>query len=469
MSADTAPAANPYLSAPIAPLFLKTAGPIIVVMVLSGLFTVVDAVFIGVFVGARALTAVTLMFPLFMAQVAAGTLVPTGAASVLARRLGAGEMGAAQTALSAAMLLGIVMSLIWMSVFALFGERVIAAAAAGDQDLAHQGYTYVAPLVFGSMLNLVLSVQSDALRSEGRVKAMAALSVGATLLNILFNFLLIAVLDLGVLGSALGTLAAQAVSAGFVLWYRLSGRGRLGFWGPVERTALRLWASMLALGAPASLNFLGASLVSAGVIATVHQVYPGGAEATLAAYGVITRLSAFAFMPLLGLNLAAQSVIGNNFGAGDYARTNAGLRTALLTAIAYAAAAQAVLMTLGGPIGAMFTSDPRVISEVARILPIVFSTYVVVSVTVLLSGYFQAIGEAGRALLLGLAKPYLFSLPLLTILPRVWGDFGIWAVTPASDFAKLVLIVGLLSLNAAQTQRRWGLFYADQRTPTTFG
>ena len=68
METSSEPQANPYLSGPIAPLFFKTAAPIVLLMLVSGLFTVVDAIFLGVYVGPRALAAVTLVFPLFMAH-----------------------------------------------------------------------------------------------------------------------------------------------------------------------------------------------------------------------------------------------------------------------------------------------------------------------------------------------------------------------------------------------------------------
>jgi len=83
---------NIFLSGSLPAIFAKTAAPIIVVMLANGLFTIVDAYFLGAYVGAQALTAVTLMFPLYMILIALSTLVANGFSSIYARLLGAGKI-----------------------------------------------------------------------------------------------------------------------------------------------------------------------------------------------------------------------------------------------------------------------------------------------------------------------------------------------------------------------------------------
>ena len=78
MSETNSTPGNVYLTGSLPVLFIKTAAPIIIVMGVNGLFTLVDAYFLGEFVGADALTAVTLMFPLYMLLVALSTLVSSG-------------------------------------------------------------------------------------------------------------------------------------------------------------------------------------------------------------------------------------------------------------------------------------------------------------------------------------------------------------------------------------------------------
>ncbi len=91
------PNSNPFLHAPIGALFVRTALPMILVMVVNGLFSVVDAFFLGVYAGADALTAVTITFPISMLMIALTTMAGAGMASHVARALGAGERERAQS------------------------------------------------------------------------------------------------------------------------------------------------------------------------------------------------------------------------------------------------------------------------------------------------------------------------------------------------------------------------------------
>ncbi|MCR9266343.1 MAG: MATE family efflux transporter, partial [Alphaproteobacteria bacterium] len=122
-----------YTHAPIVPLFFKTALPIVFLMSVNGLFTVVDAIFLGLFVGPEALAGVTLMFPLVMMCVALATLVANGMASVLARQLGAGDLAGARKSFAGAHGLSVLTCLILVALFLAGGRPLVALAADGSE------------------------------------------------------------------------------------------------------------------------------------------------------------------------------------------------------------------------------------------------------------------------------------------------------------------------------------------------
>jgi Na+-driven multidrug efflux pump len=108
-------------------------------------------------------------------------------------------------------------------------------------------------------------------------------------------------------------------------------------------------------------------------------------------------------------------------------------------------------------IGAMFSSDPLIISETARILPWIAAVYVLCGLPIILSGYFQSIGDAANAGILGLSRNYLLTMPLLLILPHLFGETGIWMAAPASDIAMLGLIAVVLGVNAMRRGWKFGV------------
>jgi Na+-driven multidrug efflux pump len=222
MTGLSTPQNNIYLAGSLPALFAKTATPIIMVMGVNGLFTVVDAYFLGAYVGADALTAVTLMFPLYMLLVALATLVSNGFASIFARLVGGGDQHEARTVFAQAIQLALIVCMALIVLFLVFGNALSLMAANGDTALAGMGYTYISVLVLCSPLGFVLSINIAAMRSQGLLTAMTAIMLMSAFLNITFNYLFIVILGGGVAGSAWGTVLAEfcAILAVLLYWQR---------------------------------------------------------------------------------------------------------------------------------------------------------------------------------------------------------------------------------------------------------
>lgn len=110
----------------------------------------------------------------------------------------------------------------------------------------------------------------------------------------------------------------------------------------------------------------------------------------------------------------------------------------------------------------IWIDDPQVTDEVARLLPVVSLALFLLGPLMLISFYFQSIGDAKRAGILSIAKTYLFALPLVFLLPLVWGEWGIWYAGPAAEFLALMLTGAILYHRAIQGKYRFGLLYANR-------
>ncbi len=451
---------NTFTHGALAPTLFKTALPIIFVMSMTGLLTVMDAVFLGLFAGPDALSAVTLMFPAYMLLAALATLVSSGMSSLLARSLGAGNTDAARAVFAGAHGLALCIAAAVILLFLFLGRPATLAASGGESSIAAMAHTYLAITAAFSPLMFLLSVNVDALRNEGRVGLMAGLSLTVSLANIGFNYVLIGVLNLGVAGSAYGTVLAQLLAFACVLAFRLRGSTVLRPGALLRYRLTSDWRSILALGAPQSLSFIGIALGSAATFTMLQTIGAQGYETTVAAFGIITRIMTFAYLPLLGLAQALQAMIGNNFGALLWQRSDGALRLGLASALAYCGVVQVLFLLFARPIGLLFVEDAAVADEVARILPTMTAMYFAAGPLFMVATYFQAIGDAGRAALLSLAKPYLFFVPLVVALPHVLGERGIWLAGPAGELLLLLTTASVLVHTARKTSARWGLFRA---------
>ncbi|WP_428527973.1 MATE family efflux transporter [Roseibium sp.] len=455
---------NYFVTSPLGGLLAKTALPIILVMSMNGLLTVVDAVFLGIYVGADALSAVTLMFPATMLVIALATLVSNGMASILARHLGAGRFEEARSVFSGAHGLALFISLVLIALFAGFGRPLVLGASNGITSIAGMAHTYMLITIASGPVFFVLALNSDALRNEGRVGFMAASSLLVSLSNIVFNYILIAVLNLGVAGSAYGTVLAQLLSLIIILAYRARTRTHLQPQALLRYSLLAGWRPILALGAPQSLSFLGISLGTIATIAALQWVHVAHYEATIAAYGIITRIMTFLILPHLGLSMALQSIIGNNYGARLWHRSDTALRLGMAVSLIYCLGAQLLVNLNALWVAGLFTDDAVVKGEIVRILPVMTALFFVFGPLMIIAAYFQAIGDAGRAALLSLTKPYAFLIPAIFALASMLGEPGVWLAGPLSDLLLVLLTGSLLVATARKKALKFGLFAAPAQS-----
>jgi len=450
---------NVYLTDPLRSVFIRTAAPIIIMMLVNGSFNLVDAYFLGSFVGKNALAAVTSMFPAFMLIVALSTLVSNGFASIMARRLSAGQRSTASNTFAQAITLALLVCSILIALFLIGGERMTLIANNYSVELASMSYSYIFILIACSPIVFILSINGDCLRCEGQIAFMALISLTSVLLNGLFNYVFIVHFDLGVAGSAYGTVMAQSLSLFAIFLFRRYKPTGLKVQVVMLSTSRNHWREFLTLGAPSSLNYIGIVLSSAAILYNLQFWHNGDYNATVTAYGIITRLMTFIFLPLLGLSMAFQSIAGNNFGAKKWTRTNSCIKIALLAALIYSMSMQGVVLLIKDSLGAWFVEDTGVINEVSRILTFSTMTLFLLGPLMIISTFFQSIGDAARASLLGITKTYLFLLPMIFVFPTLFGEWGIWYAAPSAEVLALLFTLGILYQHSRQHSYRLGLFY----------
>jgi putative MATE family efflux protein len=434
---------NPFLTLGMGTLYARTALPIILLLAVHGFISIADAWFLGRFVGPEALAAVTLIFPFFMGVAALSTLVSAGMSSVMARHLGAGASEKARDLFAGAHGLSVVLCAGLVLLFVLFGEAAVQVAANGDGDLAALALPYLQITVTTAAVAFLLSLHARALQNQGRIRFMTMMSLFVSLANIVFNYVFIVGLGLGVAGAAIGTAAAQTLGLVIIYVWGLSTSTCLRIADVLDGRLFTAWRSIFALGASPSLGLFSVSIASVSIIAVLQHMAVSDYATTVSAYGIVTRLQIFAFVPLLGLSQAMQSITGNNFGANLHGRVAVSLRFALCAAFFFGAIVQVCLYVFREQIGFLFVSDPSVAMELGTILPLAFLTFFLTGPLIVIGGHFQAIGDARMSLLLGLSKPYLFVIPLIFALPWIVGEIGVWLAWAAGDIL-LMILLGLI-------------------------
>lgn len=451
---------NPYLSGTIGKVFVKTAIPIIIIMLVNGLYGIVDAYFLGVYVGEEALSAVTFTFPIQMMLFALTTLFANGMASVVARAIGAGEIGFARRVFTSAHYISVSVFLMICLLYLLGGIEFVAVIVGDFPDLIQLSDQYIKILVYCSPVMAVLAINIDALRSEGKLEMMSGVMLLSAILNVVFDYIFIAELKLGVKASAYATVLSQIVSLCLILQYRLRGKALLSYSSDGFNKIADIAKEIVPLGIPSSLAYVGIALTVGVINYNVSLWAPAEYASIVAAHGIVTRIMTLAMLPLIGMTVAFQSILGNNFGAKLYDRSNDIISLGLKVSLAYCCCVQAAFFVSAKlSVGFVFVEDELVAEQVSRLLLLLSLGFFSVGPIAILASKFQAIGEAKNAILLGLSKSYLFMIPLVFMLPYTIGEIGIWISAPVSDALIVTLAFWILMKNARRENISRGLFF----------
>jgi len=156
--------------------------------------------------------------------------------------------------------------------------------------------------------------------------------------------------------------------------------------------------------------------------------------------GAALSLQAFSFIPLWGISQGFQPAIGTNYGAKLYDRVGAFTRTFMISATVFALVFYIPIMCFPAKMLSMFITDPAIVEVGAPMLRVIFGAYICYGILILSITFFQAIGKAGAASVLALARQLVLFLPLVVILPHLFG-LGVKGVFYAQLVTDLIVLV----------------------------
>jgi len=425
-----------FLEGPIGTALIRLAIPIILGNLLQTGYQLTDAFWVGR-LGAAAVAAVSVSFPLTFLVIALGAGLAMAGATLSAQYMGAGRQDmvnhvAAQTMMMVALtsvILGAAGYLLAPSLLTLLGVAPdVYAGALGFMRVSFVGIIFV----------FIYAMFQALMRGVGETRAPLMIVLGTVILNFLLDPLFIFGLGplppLGVMGAALATLATQGLAAalGIVIFLRgrhgihLSWRGFMPDPVYIRRA--------FALGLPGSIELsvrgIGPMLLS--------FLVAGFGTVTLAGYGVGTNILQFVTIPAMGMSMAVSTLVSQNMGAGNIARA---ARVTMLGAMASFS-----ILTAVGIVAYIFAPNlvaffvpraPDVISEGAQFIRIMCLAWGGVGVQLCIVAAFRASGNMLNAMVIALVSQFMFQFPLAYILSKHTSlqILGLWWSFPITNIA----------------------------------
>ena len=425
--------------APVWGLLLRFSGPAIVSMVVAASYNLVDAIFVGR-LGPEALGALAVSFPLMMIFMAVCMGAAIGATSFISRCFGAGEHGkvdkAAGTALGLAVVIGILMAAVCLPNM----EKLLRFFGAAESVLP-MATEYMSILAAFAMVMSMGLVMGNLVRAEGCPMLSGVAMISSAITNIILDPILIFGLgpapELGVAGAAIATVLGRGVGVVIILVHFISGRTQYRFRPSYFIPHPRMVANFYRVGFASTIRLSSMSLVLAFAnnIAVSFGVIP------LAVLGVVFRLARFINMPTMGLGQGMLPLVGYNFGARQQNRVGEIVIKTGMLSFGWGLLCWSVLMLFPAKIMSVFNNEPQFLAVGVPAMRIFTMLLFITQLQRIASFFFQGIGKGRASLVLAFARPVIFLVPALLILPRIFAINGLWMAFPVADGLSILLAI----------------------------
>lgn len=420
----------------IGKLLLKFSIPIIISLLVSELYNMVDTLFIGRNVGGYGIAALVLVFPIQRIVIALSIMIATGTSTSFSRSNGEKNLEKSKKILINGFSLAFTTMIIFTTLVYVFRDKVLLALGASNQTLPY-AHTYLSIIIFGStFLSLTIFI-SHIMVSLGNNKiSIKSTSIGA-LTNIILDYILVVNFNMGVKGAAIATTVSQI--AGFIYAYYNYIKVKKEYKIPL---CLEFNKNIIA---PIVLVGISGFIIEGEdgiVMAALNNLLANAVgDSGIIVLGVISKVYMFLFITMFGIASAMQPIAAFNMGAKNYKR----LKSIVVKTSIYAFLTSAIMWGLGivfaPQLISIFVKDAQIIRESVKAFRIMIGVFPVISIYYVSIFYFQAIGNARASILVSILRQLIIMLPLSIILVKVFnlGAMGVWLSYPISDILSSIV------------------------------
>ncbi len=435
MHATNAEQRQQMLTEPIGRLLFKKSLPTVIIQLITVIYNTADTYFVAQ-IGTSASAAVGVVFSLMAIIQAIGFGIGMGANSLISPSLGAKREQDANVFGSTAVVMGLVMGVL-ISVLGLVFLHPLMRLIGASETVLPYAADYAKYILIAAPFMCLSFVLNNILRAEGQaLYSMIGLTAGG-ILNLILDPIFIFVLHQGIAGAAIATMLGQL--AGFVILsvFFLRDRSivklRLRFISKKPNTYWRI----VRTGAP---TFLRQGLASLSSTLLNVQAKAFG-DAAVAAISIANKLYMLVRNVVIGIGHGFQPIAGYCFGAKRYSRVKKVFWRATVSATVICVVIAVVMYLFRVPVMQWFRDDPDVVRIGSDMLAFLCLAVPVLGYSTFVNQLYQSLGFAGGATFLASCRQGLFFIPLVFLLPALFGIAGIESVQASADILTCLISI----------------------------
>ncbi|MDE3740517.1 MATE family efflux transporter [Maribacter polysaccharolyticus] len=413
---------------PVLKLLFVFVGPAVLGLLINALYNFVDRIFVGQFVGAEGLSAVTMAFPVTLFQFGFVLLFGSGSGILIAKYLGEERRDKAEDALGNC-IAGLFITLILFTAAGLLFYKPLLVAFGAEGVLFDLSAEYLAIIIMGFPLSFFLALEFTC-RAEGNPRFPAKLILLSSIINVSLDYVFMKMLNMGIGGAALATIIAQSVNAILLIRYYLTGKSQVSIVWKKIKLKKHIILPILSVGFAPFIMDIAISLQN--IFANKLLLISGGTDG-VAAMGIIFGINVFFMMTALGTGDGMQPMVSYNFGAKHFERALKTLKYALRMVSLIAFFGVVTLELLPAQLIDVFIDGDKNIMTITKVAIRIFAISIpFYMVQIVMTRYFQALQQNKIATFSALLRPALF-VPISYIFNTMYGLIGIWVAFVLSD------------------------------------
>ncbi len=425
---------------PVHRLLRRFALPAMVSCLVNCLYNIVDRLYLGHAVGPDAIAGLALTMPYMIVLTAFGMMIGQGSGAMVSLMLGEKRQEEADRVLGQALALYLLFIFTFQALGLLFLDQTLRFMGTTGAALPH-ARAYLQIILWGNIFQHLSFGGSNIVRAEGdSLAAMGVIVLGAVM-NIVLDPVFIFWLGMGIRGAAVATILSMAISSSWVMAHFLRGKTlRLRLRN--IRLHWHLLGRVLSIGlAPCIMQCLNSVIFifyNRGFLRYAES--EGQATICIAAFGIVNPILIALLMPAFGINMGVQPIIGYNTGARLYRRVRKALTLTEGLGTAISIALTVACFFLARPLVSLFCTTGDLIHMATYGLRVTLPGLSFICVGIVTSTYYQSTGRASVSILVGCLRQGVVLIPMLLLLPWLWGVKAVWWAGPISD-----AVAGILS------------------------
>lgn len=428
-----------FEEAPVAKAYTKLALPVVLSMMVSLVYNMVDTYFIALTGDQNLVAGVSLVVPIFTMMIAFGDIFGIGGSSVISRLFGEKRNEEAKRASAFCVWATVAFGICITALFFVFRGQILRVLGADTQtwNYANAYFTWI---VLGAVFIIFGLVPSNILRTEGLATQAMIGSVLGSIINIILDPVFIFGLKQGAAGAAIATVLGNVVADIYYVYVMRKKSKRLSVTWKDVKIPGKMIRDILMIGIPSSITNLMQSFM---VMMTNYFLLRYGTD-KVAAMGIALKINMITALILVGFAFGGQPLIGYNYGARNKKRLKEILKFAYVFEFAMGVAFTVILSVAAPVIIKIFMNDPNIIKNGAMMLRCQQLGMAFMAVTLISTCVCQAVGSGAGAFVLSLSRQGVLYVIALVILSNVAGYTGVLISQACADVVTACVAVCII-------------------------